>query len=810
MTYAAQLALEEGFSANGAEFVTLPVLGFAPSTSPGSWLSRARDLLSGQKFDQIWINLVHCAYDDEFLLWLTTLAPVRIGFVMESLNYSNEECALMPHLSTRRAKVEAQMRTLTHVLVFDELDAEEINAQGLIKALWWPSAVPARVISKAWAKGCNLPAVFHGNPYGEREALIRHPKLSGLLAHGRAPEDLTELPKRLEMLQKTTFDLLANGTDYDTQALANYVAALRQLRREIFDCWMGGLSHASAQVNLPHFLKAYSSRVVESMAAGCPVISWDIPRSRNRALFTHGEEILLFDRANPADLAKHIRRLQHQPDWGRELAKRAQAKIADFHTIEKRVQQVLDWVATERQPNYGETKEVGSAGTACCLPNSDVKATSVDSLHGRLSDKEPRVSKPHPNDDENECWRVIEQLLRKALGGARSSASESPRILELGCGRGWRTHLISKHGLVEGVCSVAEDLEQAQEFFPRIQFTLGNANSVLCRDDFRPYDLVLCIQLIENVPNLERPAFVSQLVSLLKPGGHLIIAERRGEVFEDYSKISDNSLTPPGNWIAEQALRELLSEQNLGVIAHERVFFERTLCRCISEEQVHDYLHLTALYQLWLFQAPVATTSSSEANRPELCLDSLLQRADGQMQANDFAGLLATTSQLLHLLPDSPDLRVTHAFAQLQLGNNELARQELVICNSLYPKHMMGHQNLAEMLRAKGLALDAEMALRRALALESNNADIQKQLADTMFSRGQYLKAGRIYALMLTQKPRDVATLLRLCECCLEIGEIASAKSALEKIIEISPDHQFARAGLEQLERASSRLKSVG
>src|ERR1700677_5121751 len=70
MSYNVQLALEEGFQANGIEFVTLPALWAHPSSAPGSWLSRAKTLLAGQKFDQIWVTLVHSHFDDDFLDWL--------------------------------------------------------------------------------------------------------------------------------------------------------------------------------------------------------------------------------------------------------------------------------------------------------------------------------------------------------------------------------------------------------------------------------------------------------------------------------------------------------------------------------------------------------------------------------------------------------------------------------------------------------------------------------------------------------------------------------------------------------------------
>ena len=91
MAYTAQLALEEGFRHHNVELTTLPAWGNVPSSAPVSWLSRAKELLDGQTFDQIWVTLVHSPLDDQLLSWLATLAPVRVGFIIESLTYTAEE-----------------------------------------------------------------------------------------------------------------------------------------------------------------------------------------------------------------------------------------------------------------------------------------------------------------------------------------------------------------------------------------------------------------------------------------------------------------------------------------------------------------------------------------------------------------------------------------------------------------------------------------------------------------------------------------------------------------------------------------------
>ena len=117
---------------------------------------------------------------------------------------------------------------------------------------------------------------------------------------------------------------------------------------------MEGLQKSFAQVNLPSIYKCYAGRVVESMAAGRPVISWAPPRERTRALFAPGHEIELFEREDANGLAQAILRLQENPEAARQMAEQARLKVLRHHTVEVRMRQVLDWLARGDLPNYGE------------------------------------------------------------------------------------------------------------------------------------------------------------------------------------------------------------------------------------------------------------------------------------------------------------------------------------------------------------------------------------------------------------------------------------------------------------------------
>ena len=79
LSYCAQMAFEEGLANQSIDYVTI--------TTP--WLGRIREILQDKKFDQVWVELAHSNFSEKLLDWLSQLAPIRVGFILESLDYSN-------------------------------------------------------------------------------------------------------------------------------------------------------------------------------------------------------------------------------------------------------------------------------------------------------------------------------------------------------------------------------------------------------------------------------------------------------------------------------------------------------------------------------------------------------------------------------------------------------------------------------------------------------------------------------------------------------------------------------------------------
>jgi len=356
-TYAIQLGFEEGFISNNVDFFTIPVLQEAPSSSPASWLHYAHQLCKDRKFDQVWIWLVHPAYDEAFLRWLKEVAPIRVGFLMESIEYSKQELEQIPVLKERQNVLENQLPYMTHILACDEADAERIDRRGVCKALWFPSAVPEKFLASS-AVVSNGEAIFCGASYGDRDKWLKHFDLQALLVSKVSGEHSTEYPALFDRVNREVMNFLQHYRIADEAVLLDHLNVLRSIRRACFKLWLKGLQTGCAVVNLPHLFKGYAGRVVEAMAAGRPVISWEIPdRPRNRSLFENGKEILLFDESKPEELANHTRRVQNDTDFARHVAENALQKVRVFHTIEERIQQVLGWIGTGVEPAFGEVEE---------------------------------------------------------------------------------------------------------------------------------------------------------------------------------------------------------------------------------------------------------------------------------------------------------------------------------------------------------------------------------------------------------------------------------------------------------------------
>lgn len=642
-TYSANFAVQEGLTANGVTCLTVPAIAETPCSSPASWVYHAKKLLAGRRFDQIWLWLIHTPLDQATLEWVSELAPVRVGVLMESLRYDAEDYAWAPQLKLRQGQLEAQLPYLTHVLAPDEQDATELNARGLANALWWPPMVPERFIIHPSGSPTQSQAVFHGTPYGRRQNWVDNAFLKNRLHCAKAAQPQTKNQQLFDQLQQTATQFLREGHAVTEAAIVEYVQALQQIRLAEFTEWMAQLPQWPAIVNLPSLAKFYGGRVIEAMAAGRPVISWKIPdHPQNMGLFEPGKDILLFNGDDPAALAHHIDRVLHDRTFARALAQQAQGKVKRYHTAERRLQGTLEWIRTGESPDYGLSTQKRTAGATIpripaslpstmtsinqqtpppCPPPSAEGTKDQNAFYVDLFVNKPAWSTPEPNPDEAARWCKIASFLEYVLRQTRREhPTKTLRILDVGCGRGWLTNLAGAYGTCEGIEPVAGVVEHARRMFPHIRFEAGTPESVLARPDFKPFDVVLCSEVIEHVPHPDKPVFINQLAQLLSSDGHLILTTPRGDVWDEWRKIAPPN-QPVEDWVTEQQLGRLLSEGGFLHLGMERIPIEVPSLRYFPAATPHEVrtLQLMPIYQVWACRrAGMAVASAMPFTKPPM------------------------------------------------------------------------------------------------------------------------------------------------------------------------------------------------
>lgn len=296
--------------------------------------------------------MIYTEIDESIFEWIAQQAPIRVGIILESLEYNNEECNLNPDFKKLRSGVENRFKYLTHIVAVDEKDVERINQNTCLPAMWYPSAVPKNRILTTAKPNPNPRGSFIGNAYGPRAVLLKSPEVQNLLIKQRSPEDGTIYPYLFTLLHAISIVFINSRLPGVKFFYSFYIRILRKLRRVTYMLLLKAFQTNAAVVNLPSMVKAYPGRVIEGMAAGRPVISWEIPdRPKNKALFLEGEEILLYSN-DPRQLASHIQKIIDHPDFAERVAVSARKKLLASHTIEQRVKEILTWIETGDLPTY--------------------------------------------------------------------------------------------------------------------------------------------------------------------------------------------------------------------------------------------------------------------------------------------------------------------------------------------------------------------------------------------------------------------------------------------------------------------------
>lgn len=243
-----------------------------------------------------------------------------------------------------------------------------------------------------------------------------------------------------------------------------------------------------------------------------------------------------------------------------------------------------------------------------------------DRFYVNLFVNAPIWSTPYPNADEAARWSKIASFLECILRRVRQhNPNKVLRILDVGCGRGWLTNLVSMYGSCEGVEPVSEVVAHARRLFPHLRFEAGTADQVLARPDFAPYDVVVCSEVLEHVPHGEKDLFLAQLAALLTPEGFVVLTTPRGEMWEQWKTIAPPN-QPVEDWVTEGDLQKLFRRQGFAELGLERVYVEVPGLRYVPAPTPAELesMQLLPIYQVWACQRVGCNQPVTFMRRPKV------------------------------------------------------------------------------------------------------------------------------------------------------------------------------------------------
>lgn len=220
-----------------------------------------------------------------------------------------------------------------------------------------------------------------------------------------------------------------------------------------------------------------------------------------------------------------------------------------------------------------------------------------------------------PNNEEAVRLSAIVGYLARACAQIREQIPR-PRILDVGCGRGWLTNLVSPFGVCVGIEPAGGAVAFARSHFPNVTFFEGTLDTLLESPDFARYNVIICSEVIEHVPREYKPKFIQQIVDCLQKDGSLILTTPRGELFRSWLN-SGATPQPIEDWLTEREIVSSFAKGGLRVVEHTRVHprdFSPRL-RLLQDARLHQVLnsvslssavsclnYMASIYQVWWFR----------------------------------------------------------------------------------------------------------------------------------------------------------------------------------------------------------------
>ena len=143
----------------------------------------------------------------------------------------------------------------------------------------------------------------------------------------------------------------------------------------------------------------------------------------------------------------------------------------------------------------------------------------------------------------------------RVLEHIQTSGLQQPKILEVGCGTGWLTELLSDVGSVTAIDLSPRAIEIAKARGMDAELIAGD----FFQQDFpaRHYDLGICIETLFYVP--DQAAFLKKFAALMKPGALVGFSTINKFVYERSSDIGEPKEGQVRHWLSKAEMRKMLA-----------------------------------------------------------------------------------------------------------------------------------------------------------------------------------------------------------------------------------------------------------
>jgi 2-polyprenyl-3-methyl-5-hydroxy-6-metoxy-1,4-benzoquinol methylase len=214
-----------------------------------------------------------------------------------------------------------------------------------------------------------------------------------------------------------------------------------------------------------------------------------------------------------------------------------------------------------------------------------------DEFYKKLFIENKKWNTAAPNYDENLRWFTIEKFLFfiEGYNSANSLHDKKNNILDVGCGRGWLSNLLTQYGNVIGIEPVKSVVEYGKNLFPDLDLRVGVPQDLINKYTSH-FDVIVCSEVIEHIQDEQKLSFLNNLKALLKPNGFLILTTPRKDAETEWKKYGDPD-QPIEDWLFEETIAKLFSQTG----------FQKLLLKRLSMSPIKK-APLIEIYQLWLAQ----------------------------------------------------------------------------------------------------------------------------------------------------------------------------------------------------------------